>query len=550
MLITRPFPQTEGTIVVEGLTAPVTIRRNADGVPAITAATTEDLFFAQGFVHAQDRLFEMDVQRRENQSIKGEVARTRATATDLLRLDSAEAQSIAILEAYSAGVNGYVATASALPIEYQWLGMEWEAWHPQDSLVILEHYAQGVRATDAYHRRWRLSASQTDNQEQRLVQVLYQPTPLRNPWYANRLESPAYQASGLSLMGVPFIVTGANGEIAWMWHRVQRCPEAAPFSPSPSALLTTACDVNVVSWFTMALGYNQNNPMANPLSDNPPPPTKWIDSRINGSASQQIVSLFGRPTAEGIALLRQEEEEDVADWVEMLLAAAPSDNIIIQRAQSQLAAWDQTMEPALPGAALYRVLRAFTFREMLIDEIEEEEVMDVLQARDSNGTGAYFSASYDELWDDIGTPEIESRDEIITRAWKEAHLYLGRRFGDVPHEWAWGRLHYATFRHPLADQLPILDSLLTYTVPLGGSATTTIPIPDNPADDFKPAALPSLYAFVSPGGDFYFAYPGGQSTHPFHPQSNRFLEAWSTGDLIKLEWNGQHEAVLKLIIDN
>src|SRR4029078_4818455 len=57
------FPTTEGTIAVPGLAANVEVRRDAYGVPTITADTTDDLFFAQGYVHAQDRFWEMDVRR-------------------------------------------------------------------------------------------------------------------------------------------------------------------------------------------------------------------------------------------------------------------------------------------------------------------------------------------------------------------------------------------------------------------------------------------------------------------------------------------------------
>src|SRR5258707_6273567 len=59
-----PLRQFDGTIHVSGLTAPVRVLRDAHGVPDIEAATLDDLFFAQGYVTAQDRLWQMDVMRR------------------------------------------------------------------------------------------------------------------------------------------------------------------------------------------------------------------------------------------------------------------------------------------------------------------------------------------------------------------------------------------------------------------------------------------------------------------------------------------------------
>ena len=58
------LPQLDGSLQVRGLSAPVTVTRDRHGVPTIEAANTEDLFFAQGYVTAQDRLWQMDVMRR------------------------------------------------------------------------------------------------------------------------------------------------------------------------------------------------------------------------------------------------------------------------------------------------------------------------------------------------------------------------------------------------------------------------------------------------------------------------------------------------------
>src|SRR5690242_427602 len=61
--ITRSFPQTSGTLKLSGLSAPVTVARDSAGVPQLTARTADDLFRAQGYVHAQDRFWEMDFRR-------------------------------------------------------------------------------------------------------------------------------------------------------------------------------------------------------------------------------------------------------------------------------------------------------------------------------------------------------------------------------------------------------------------------------------------------------------------------------------------------------
>src|SRR5690606_33826544 len=61
--IQRSFPQLDGELVLSGLNGEVSVQRDELGIPVITATDTHDLFFAQGFVHAQDRFWEMDFRR-------------------------------------------------------------------------------------------------------------------------------------------------------------------------------------------------------------------------------------------------------------------------------------------------------------------------------------------------------------------------------------------------------------------------------------------------------------------------------------------------------
>jgi penicillin amidase len=60
----RSFPQTRGTLAVQGLQGPVEVLRDRNGVPHIQAQTMHDMYFAEGYVHAQDRFWQMEVWRR------------------------------------------------------------------------------------------------------------------------------------------------------------------------------------------------------------------------------------------------------------------------------------------------------------------------------------------------------------------------------------------------------------------------------------------------------------------------------------------------------
>jgi penicillin G amidase len=142
------LPQVDGSIAVSGITGSVRIERDADGVPLITAANDEDAAFALGFVHAQDRLFQMELQRRYGAGRLAEVLGVDALPTDrqmrVLGLYGSAEAAIPHLspevrrgfEAYAAGVNAFLATRrGALPPEFLLLRFVPKPWRLADSLV-------------------------------------------------------------------------------------------------------------------------------------------------------------------------------------------------------------------------------------------------------------------------------------------------------------------------------------------------------------------------------------------------------------------------------
>ena len=146
--VRRPWPQTDGTLAVAGLSAPVEVIRDEWGVPHIYAANEHDLFFAQGYSHAQDRLWQMEFNRHVSGGSLAELfgrplvaddkgLRTfglrRAAERDLALLSPATR---AILEAYAQGVNAYVAGhRGRLPVEFAILGVVPKPWTPVDSIA-------------------------------------------------------------------------------------------------------------------------------------------------------------------------------------------------------------------------------------------------------------------------------------------------------------------------------------------------------------------------------------------------------------------------------
>ena len=143
------LPQLDGSLQVQGLSAPVTVTRDQHGVPTIEAANTEDLFFAQGYVTAQDRLWQMDIMRRfaagELSEILGRdtlkidreqrILGLRAAAKKSLEMTAAADR--ANFAAYAGGVNAFIQQhLSRLPIEFRILQYRPRPWQAEDSIVI------------------------------------------------------------------------------------------------------------------------------------------------------------------------------------------------------------------------------------------------------------------------------------------------------------------------------------------------------------------------------------------------------------------------------
>ena len=148
LFIRRTFPTINGTVQVPGLHSTVEVHRDEWGIPHIYADNAEDLFFAQGYVTAQDRLWHLEFNRRVGSGTLSEVLGEATLETDRfvrtlgwrrvadVEAESLQEESLAMLEAYSAGINAFIESHRGnLPLEFTILGFEPEPWTPTDSIV-------------------------------------------------------------------------------------------------------------------------------------------------------------------------------------------------------------------------------------------------------------------------------------------------------------------------------------------------------------------------------------------------------------------------------
>ncbi|MGA9334015.1 MAG: penicillin acylase family protein [Rudaea sp.] len=150
LVLRASVPRLDGAIAVADLRAPTTIERDALGTATIHAASRDDAAFAIGFVHAQERFFEMDLMRRaaagELSGLVGSAALKMDKQRRMFRMRERAQQALAtlqsddhaLLDAYTKGVNAGLNNLSSRPWEYWLLGCRPAPWTPTDSLLVMD----------------------------------------------------------------------------------------------------------------------------------------------------------------------------------------------------------------------------------------------------------------------------------------------------------------------------------------------------------------------------------------------------------------------------
>jgi penicillin amidase len=269
------LPVVDGSLRLAGLQADVTVRRDAHGVPHIRAGSTADLMRAQGYVTAQDRLWQMDVLRRralgELSEAFGEGLLPADREMRTLGLNRAAREADAMMppdlrdavDAYAAGINAFVET-HPLPLEFRLLRYRPRPWTRADTLAVGKLLARDLaggweqevyRALYAdrlpadvqavlYPRRfpddhilfgrdgaaardgggeetargsnnWVVSGAHTASGKPLLANDPHLGLGVPSIWAAVHLQAPGFDVAGVTLPGAPGVVIGRNRHIAW-----------------------------------------------------------------------------------------------------------------------------------------------------------------------------------------------------------------------------------------------------------------------------------------------------------------------------------------------
>ncbi|MBD3159643.1 MAG: hypothetical protein GF309_12695 [Candidatus Lokiarchaeota archaeon] len=271
------LPKTEGELGISGLEEDVEIIRDRFGVPHIYAENLNDLFLAQGYVTAQDRLWQMELTRRTVKGTMSEIVGEAMLKSDLFyrniglnriaqrlahRIEEKKTdEHIEMLDSYGAGINQYIShNEETLPIGYELLQFSPEEFTAQDQVLVLLGLSFGLSATNFFKFiRFKLIekfgektasilfppgktpsfAGQSEHDFLTFVQnsigsnnwvisgeksITGKPLLANDPhlmhtipgiWYENHLNAPDLNVTGFTVAGLPGITVGHNGHIGW-----------------------------------------------------------------------------------------------------------------------------------------------------------------------------------------------------------------------------------------------------------------------------------------------------------------------------------------------
>ena len=277
-----PLPQLDGTITVSGLRSTVEVVRDSSGIPHVRASSAADAFFGQGFVHAQDRLWQMEYDRRRASGRAAEILGPRLLKLDVFarRMNIAgtaqrdhellDDVTIAMLDAYTAGVNAFIESGAPPPREFELLGItapRWEPWqcgavfkmrhvlmgayqsklwrarlahalgprgaivpgspHGRHDLLIVpvgaeetfavsEGDALATAALPDGSNNWAVHGSRTASGKPLVAGDPHRTVEAPNVYYQNHVSCPEFDAIGFSMAGVPGMFHfGHNAHVAW-----------------------------------------------------------------------------------------------------------------------------------------------------------------------------------------------------------------------------------------------------------------------------------------------------------------------------------------------
>lgn len=595
-LVRRTWPQTEGTLGLDGLLAPVSVVRDSNGVPYIFAENAHDLFFAQGFVHAQDRFWEMELNRRRGRGELTQLLSDNAIEDDqswaALDLPAAAAHELTgmdaetriPLDAYAEGVNAWL-EMGRMPFEFTLLGwrgreaVDPDPWKPEDSLIValvlsVQAGAPPIDQSLAARIAERVTPSRaaflTDDDPSGSERFARE-SPLRT-----LIEDVDSLPQRWALSSQVTLVNGDQAESGKPIMAVDLPTEMG--LPAPWY---------VMAWWIGDRGVQSSSSFGGAAGASVP----GLPGLVVGADDRAAWAQWADPPQFALLSLLKElvPSQDTPPWQRWLLAALLSDGAVVQPDGDQGPRTAGDLQAQQQGTYSARAERLLSQLVQIEPEgWRQERVTEMLRGwdyhvGDNNKESPFFvvyqlelarAAFADELgaalfdayvaqsdlyqdaldrileypedvwWDDVTTPQRENRDDILKYAYEPALEWIGRNYGDLHMLWEWDIVHGGRLHHALGDAWP-WDQFFSRDIYPDGWVNTTnaspggLPCTGNMCmggDIFRAKAVYG-YRQVLDASDpstLWFTLLPGQSGHPFHAHYDDLLDEWLAGEYLPL----------------
>jgi penicillin G amidase len=584
-LLSASIPDYNEDFTVAGLGGPVDILRDSSAIPHITASSAADVYFAIGFVHAQDRLGQLLRARR--------VADASWPSDETLSVAPAVSDALA---SYAAGVNAWLELVSEggrgrgspeLLIANE---RSIDVWTPGDSLRIARSFLNGLRpgsarkgmpsissaiipadrprvlelfATDPQQRlnAWAMDGERTATGTPILAADISGSLSLPSEWYLADLQFSTGPVIGATIPGVPFVIVGRNARVAWAFRSLPVPDEEAPGGPSP---MQTAGFLTMLELFARSADADDAIRVAEEmlpkrmeaLAIDRETVARWpkeVAVRTSAFRDIRLAELEARQSifsTEGAISVQRDTVSSVARTLLPLMAkelwfVQYRDNIegtdaddLRRELLDRLASWNGDMDRYSPEPLLFWTWVRALQQRILKDEFPAAQQLwsrpnpDFLYAVLSDRRGS-------AIWCDIrpSSPR-ETCEEQVRVALDDALGWLVDRYGRDPSTWSWGEEHNLDMQWLPISSRGLLTDLLSLQAPISGDPFTQFstsfgfeedgPFLVNAGSNFQ-----AVMSISEEAGSYYIA-PAGQSGHPLSRFYDNLFLSWIQGEYLAM----------------
>lgn len=584
-LLRASVPDYNENFSIAGLESEVDILRDSSALPHITAGSAADIYFAIGFVHAQDRL--------------GQLLRARRATRDLLpsaQMPELDAPASEALEAYAAGINAWLSLVSEggrgkgspelLIANVKLIS----AWRPVDSIRVAQGFLNSLNPETKAHglpgsldvlippdrpmtpelfstspkvrlNAWALSGDRTATEAPILAADISGSLSLPSEWYLADLQLPSGAAIGATLPGVPFVVIGRNERVAWAFRsipsqienesdtsrmmkagdflmtldRLARSVDAIDAANAAKTLAPVGLEVLAVDHEILARWPESPGERPETFRDarlavlDERQPIFSVESAIAvqrdtvSAAARSLLPLMARELWFNSATGSMEETGTDALRREIL---------------DDLAQWNGEMDRYSPEPLVFWAWVGALQRRILQDEFPAATEVwskpnpDFLYAVLSGRDG-------DAIWCDIRpSRRIETCEDQAQAALDDALSWLVVRYGPDPSAWSWGEAHVLNMQWSPVRTGRMVSDLLSLQAPMAGDPTTLMstmfasedawPYESNTGTNFQAVMT------LSDESGSYFIAPAGQSGHPLSRFYENLFPKWMQGEYLPM----------------